>query len=387
MNLFLWTFTIQCSRCPHSGGNARTPWPVATLEVIGRKSGKPVRLPIIIADLEGERYLVSMLGEDTNWVRNVRAAEHRAVLLQRERTAVRLDEVPVAHPPRSNYQALLQGRHEWAGAHPGRPQRPNRSVRGHRHRLPGVPHRHPRPELRRGREQILRGQHGHGATIACPQVDPDRTPPRRGNASCRMHGDPDVRRSPAPAAPIYPARAPLRVGRRPGRRGGCTAPTTLALAGRCRASDACRMTFGRKIVGVAGTEAVVYGAWVRPRLVRWGATDEEVTGPYPGADLVPGGESGGAMAVTIDAPPDQVWPWLVQLGGDRGGWYSWDHLDNAGRPSARRVHPEWQDLALGDYEVLDTPPRPANRSITDGLVDRREHSSAECTLPVSEYAA
>ncbi|WP_241962430.1 hypothetical protein [Rhodococcus opacus] len=109
------------------------------------------------------------------------------------------------------------------------------------------------------------------------------------------------------------------------------------------------MTFGRKIVGAAGTAAVLYGAWVRPRLVRWGATDEEVAGPYPGGDLVPGGERGGAMAVTIDAPPDQVWPWLVQLGGDRGGWYSWDHLDNAGRPSARRVHPEWQDLALGDY--------------------------------------
>ena len=55
------------------------------------------------------------------------------------------------------------------------------------------------------------------------------------------------------------------------------------------------------------------------------------------------------MAVTIDAPPDQVWPWLVQMGGDRGGWYSWDRLDNGGRPSATEVHPEWQDLAFGDY--------------------------------------
>ena len=109
------------------------------------------------------------------------------------------------------------------------------------------------------------------------------------------------------------------------------------------------MTFGRKIAGVAGLAAVVYGGWVRPRLMRWGASDEEVAGPYPGADLVPDGERGPTMAVTIDAPPDQVWPWLVQMGGDRGGWYSWDHLDNAGRPSAQRVHPEWQDIALGDY--------------------------------------
>lgn len=79
------------------------------------------------------------------------------------------------------------------------------------------------------------------------------------------------------------------------------------------------MTVARKIAGVAGTAAVIYAAWVRPRPMRWGATDEEVAGPYPGADLVPDGERGATMAVTIDAPPDQVWSWLVQVGGDRGG--------------------------------------------------------------------
>jgi len=47
--------------------------------------------------------------------------------------------------------------------------------------------------------------------------------------------------------------------------------------------------FGRKTAGVAGVAAVVYGVWLRPRLERWGATDEEVTGPYPGSDLVPDG--------------------------------------------------------------------------------------------------
>lgn len=109
------------------------------------------------------------------------------------------------------------------------------------------------------------------------------------------------------------------------------------------------MTRGRKALGVVATATVGYGVWVRPRLLRWGATQEEVAAPYPGADLVPEGERAGTMAVTIDAPPNQVWPWLVQIGWDRGGWYSWDHLDNAGRPSAREVHPEWQDLAVGDY--------------------------------------
>jgi proline iminopeptidase len=52
--------------------------------------------------------------------------------------------------------------------------------------------------------------------------------------------------------------------------------------------------------------AVVYGVWVRPRLMRWGAADEEVTAPYPGADMVRDGERGATMAVTIEVPPDQV---------------------------------------------------------------------------------
>jgi proline iminopeptidase len=83
--------------------------------------------------------------------------------------------------------------------------------------------------------------------------------------------------------------------------------------------------------------------------MRWGATEDEATGPYPGAGIVPEGERAGTMAVTIEAPPGEVWPWLVQMGWNRGGWYSWDRLDNAGRPSARQVHPEWQDLAVGDH--------------------------------------
>ena len=109
------------------------------------------------------------------------------------------------------------------------------------------------------------------------------------------------------------------------------------------------MTRGRKMLAATGLAGAAYVGWVQPHLMRWGASEEEVAGPYPGADVVPQGHRGPTMAVTIDAPPDQVWPWLVQLGGDRGGWYSWDRLDNGGRPSAREVHPEWQDLAVGDY--------------------------------------
>jgi hypothetical protein len=94
---------------------------------------------------------------------------------------------------------------------------------------------------------------------------------------------------------------------------------------------------------------------VRPRLWRWGASAEEMDGPFPGAEFVPGGSRGVTMAVTIDAPPSAVWPWLVQLGGDRGGWYSWDHLDNAGVSSAHQVHPEWQVRSVGDRLKFRVP--------------------------------
>ena len=53
------------------------------------------------------------------------------------------------------------------------------------------------------------------------------------------------------------------------------------------------------------------------------------------------------MATTLPAPPEEVWPWLVQMGGDRAGWYSWDRLDHGGKPSADRIVPGWQHLAEG----------------------------------------
>jgi hypothetical protein len=74
---------------------------------------------------------------------------------------------------------------------------------------------------------------------------------------------------------------------------------------------------------------------VRPRLLRWGATDDELRRPFPGADIIDHGTRSATNAVTIDAPPSAVWPWLVQMGVDRAGWYSWDRLDNFGRHSSQ----------------------------------------------------
>src|SRR4029450_6578263 len=107
------------------------------------------------------------------------------------------------------------------------------------------------------------------------------------------------------------------------------------------------MASAGRFAALLGFAAAVYALAVRPRLLRWGATDEELREPFPGAELIPGGRRGATMAVTIDAPPARVWPWLLQMGCDRAGWYSWDRLDNGGTPSAGRIHPPGQGGSAG----------------------------------------
>jgi hypothetical protein len=103
---------------------------------------------------------------------------------------------------------------------------------------------------------------------------------------------------------------------------------------------------------------VLYFAAIRPRLLGWGASRQERRQPLPGDDLV-AARWQTTRGITISAPADQVWPWLVQMGYGRGGWYSYDWLerrvgagDFAGGGSARRVLPELQQLALGDTVAL-----------------------------------
>ena len=83
--------------------------------------------------------------------------------------------------------------------------------------------------------------------------------------------------------------------------------------------------------------------------LRWGATDAEVAAAMPGDDLIPNPSFTATRAITIAAPPEQVWPWIVQLGTGRAGWYSYDLFDNAGRPSADRIMPQFQAIRVGDW--------------------------------------
>jgi hypothetical protein len=92
----------------------------------------------------------------------------------------------------------------------------------------------------------------------------------------------------------------------------------------------------------------------------WGATPEEAAAAMPGDSLLPGAQYRTTRAITVGAGPDEVWPWLVQVGYRRAGWYAGDLLDNFARPSVRRIVPELQDLHVGQW--LAMVPRPSERT-------------------------
>jgi len=125
-----------------------------------------------------------------------------------------------------------------------------------------------------------------------------------------------------------------------------------------------------------------YGAWIavmagataagfllaRRWQLRWGATAQELAGPLPGDELIAPPDLAATRALTIHAPAERVWPWIAQLGQARGGFYSYDFLENligCNIHSAARVVAEWQDIKPGDkvrlhpevaLEVADVDP-------------------------------
>jgi len=109
--------------------------------------------------------------------------------------------------------------------------------------------------------------------------------------------------------------------------------------------------FKKISVGLAALAAVMLGVYlrfIRPWQLRWGATDEEVARAMPGDDVVKHPTFNATRAVTIQARPEEIWPWFVQIGIKRAGWYTYDWIDNLGRPSAERIILELQHVAVGD---------------------------------------
>jgi hypothetical protein len=102
---------------------------------------------------------------------------------------------------------------------------------------------------------------------------------------------------------------------------------------------------------------------LRPRIVRWGAAPEEVPKTPPRHRFLPDSQASTTLATTINAPACNVWPWLVQMGQGRGGFYSYDWLENVfGRDvhSADQIMPDLQQLRVGDT-IRFTPDPYLNR--------------------------
>jgi hypothetical protein len=99
---------------------------------------------------------------------------------------------------------------------------------------------------------------------------------------------------------------------------------------------------------------------VRRWMARWGTTPSDLTRVMAGDSLIVDPTYSGTMAVMVNARPEHIWPWLVQMGYQRGGLYSYDWLDRLfgflDRPSATRILPEFQHLAVGDAIPLGQGP-------------------------------
>ena len=110
-----------------------------------------------------------------------------------------------------------------------------------------------------------------------------------------------------------------------------------------------RVAVGAAIAGASWLAYVGVRQWWKT----WGVVPDEATRGLPGDELVPDAQAIDTRGITIEAPPERIWPWLVQMGYGRGGWYSIDQFDMRGR-SAERIVDAWQDLAVGD--VVPTHP-------------------------------
>ena len=100
------------------------------------------------------------------------------------------------------------------------------------------------------------------------------------------------------------------------------------------------------LLGIVGSGLVwfVYRPWA----LHWGATAAEVARAMPGDSIIQAATFNATRAVTVTANPEDIWPWLVQMGYRRAGLYSYDRLDNDGIPSAEHIIPQYQGLQVGD---------------------------------------
>jgi hypothetical protein len=128
-----------------------------------------------------------------------------------------------------------------------------------------------------------------------------------------------------------------------------------------KAKAAKKSKFGRflRLSTLLGGGSAAYFLLYRPWQMNWGATPEEINLIMPGDELIPEPMLNSTRAITVDAPPEAIWPWLVQLGKDRGGWYSYEFIENKllglDIHNAERILPEYQHLKPGDFIPTGAP--------------------------------
>jgi hypothetical protein len=106
---------------------------------------------------------------------------------------------------------------------------------------------------------------------------------------------------------------------------------------------------------VLGSASAAIVTLSRQRYLRWGSTAAELAMALPGDELLPNANITATRAISVAGAPEAVWPWIAQLGHGRGGFYSYDFLENlAGCDihSANGIVPEWQSIAVGDEVKL-----------------------------------
>lgn len=110
------------------------------------------------------------------------------------------------------------------------------------------------------------------------------------------------------------------------------------------------------ILGLIALSLFLYLVWIRPWYMHWGASESEIQMALPGDEIVLEPRSSSTRAITIQAPVEQVWPWIVQMGYQRAGWYAYDWIERIlgyaefvdGDHSANRIVPELQDVEVGE---------------------------------------
>lgn len=94
---------------------------------------------------------------------------------------------------------------------------------------------------------------------------------------------------------------------------------------------------------------LAYAIVIRPLHLTWGAASHEVKLSLPGDDIVVKPDFNATRGITISAPPEEIWKWIIQIGSKRAGWYSIDWIDNGGIPSTHVILPEHQVISTGQF--------------------------------------